>query len=105
MNTSFDKFRDKTTSICSTTTTKTNIHLGSISNTAEALALSPAAAKRMSNPSNMSSRNNSQTLNANQLFSVVQSNAQKIGTYKHSILFSVLECNINREKMIKKENG
>lgn len=81
MNTSLDKFRDKT-SICSTTTTtKTNIHLGSISNTAEALALSPAAAKRMSNSSTMSSRN-SQILNANQLFSVVQSNAQKIGTKK-----------------------
>lgn len=87
MNTSFDKFRDKS-SICAGP--KTSLNLGSsISSTAEALALSPAAAKRMSSSSAHSGGGrNSQILNANQILTAVQNNAHKLGQRLNSAFSS-----------------
>ena len=86
MNTSFDKFRDKS-SICAGP--KTSLNLGSsISSTAEALALSPAAAKRMSSSSAHSGGRNSQILNANQILMAVQNNAHKLGQRLNSAFSS-----------------
>lgn len=92
MNASFDKLREKTNASIA----KANqANLGSISSTAEALALSPAA-KRMSNSSTNSGGGgrqsvggrNSQTLNANQILTAVQSNAQKFGKRLNSAFSS-----------------
>lgn len=98
MNTSFDhKFREKTI----ISTTKTNVYLSSMSSTAEALALSPAAAKRISiNSSNLSlSARNSQILNANQLIAAVQNNAQKLGKKKFLLTVTYSEVLITCFKM------
>ena len=85
MNTSFDKYRDNKSNVSA----KTSLHLGgSISSTAEALALSPAAAKRMSSSSAHSGGRNSQILNTNQILTAVQNNAQKLGQRLNSAFSS-----------------
>lgn len=102
MHTSFDKFREKSNLSAITGLSKTGLNLVSISSTAEALALSPAAAKRMSSCSSSNSssnqvvgiggsssaRNSTQILNANQILTAVQNNAQKIGKRLNSAFSS-----------------
>lgn len=97
MNSSFEKLREKANA-SNAATNKSN--LGSVgagsalSSTAEALALSPAA-KRLSSSSCMSagggrlsSGRSSQMINANQIFTAVQSNAQKFGKRLNSAFSS-----------------
>lgn len=82
--------------------TKATLYIGSISSTAEALALSPAS-KRLNGKTDIN--RNLQLLNASHLISTVQNNAQKIGIYKMMILLASSLINLILYNIGKKINN